>query len=318
MITRFPLYKSILHGDLSTFRALIPHNEVEVLQNVTDQIPYLHLSALAGHGNMAIVQELCLKGVNINAFDSHGRTALDIAILEGFWKMADFLLGKGAKLDSCYDGITSFGKFLQKPVLPLNRIIYFLKQTGTRSLPDPQCWPLLKRNVFHVLASADRQHWFPTRVCQIFNKLLQHPNIYDSPALINQVDRLGFTPLMLAVFHGHKEFVDALLGKGADANACGLTNAITIAEIMRSHTERLAKSTTGTREERLARLALEKRQEVVEALKVHGAEVTYNLLGLPETNIRKFILGFHPRVSQSFQFIGADNFNFPVITDLLE
>ena len=41
----------------------------------------------------------------------------------------------------------------------------------------------------------------------------------DKGVDVNVKDMLGFTPLHLAAWHGHKEIVDLLITNGADVNA---------------------------------------------------------------------------------------------------
>ncbi|KAJ9419266.1 serine/threonine protein kinase [Fusarium oxysporum] len=282
-----------LRGNLSVVRVLLQHNATEVLKGEVNGFPFLHLAASAGHRDLAIVEEICMAGVDLSLRDSYGRTALELAILEGFFSMADRLVELGAILDSCNgDGITSFGKFLQMPGLPLDRIKYFLREAATKQLPDPLCCRQVERNVFHVVAASNRRYMAKSRLMSLWRELMIHRSVYGP--WINKLDRFGFTPLMLAVLYGHQELVILLLEDGADTNAFGVTNAITLAEMMLRRVEYLQRKTENTRESRLTRKAIEDWAGIVRVLQERGSEAKYSLLGLPKVDYQKLSSNFNP------------------------
>lgn len=121
-----------------------------------------------------------------------------------------------------------------------------------------------------------------------------HRSVYGP--WINKLDRFGFTPLMLAVLYGHQELVILLLEDGADTNAFGVTNAITLAEMMLRRVEYLQRKTENTRESRLTRKAIEDWAGIVRVLQERGSEAKYSLLGLPKVDYQKLSSNFNPSV----------------------
>ena len=306
LATEKPLWQAIYRGDLPMFEVLYPHSGKAVLDvwDGEQGWPLLHLCAAAGHQNIDLARAMLDKGPDLNRRDKLGRTALEVTILDNFTEMADLLILRGANLDAEHKGMTSFCRFLLQPVLPRHCIDYFLGlhrdncQT-VPNLPKPDCWSTWDRNVFHALACADRQPWFRGRVIHIFDDLVGQSSVYGSPEQLNKVDRLGMTPLMLAVFHGHVLLVARFLRHGASAHGVKdtVTNAITIADTMRAATLRMAKAYGAERRGRRARRALRDWERICRLLKKHGGKAEYTFFGLPKMNVLPMIKGFHPQVA---------------------
>jgi ankyrin repeat protein len=308
-LTRRPLWRAIYMGDTEVFEALYLHSGIGVLNGWPNggapfHVPCLHLCASAGHQNIALAQSMLDKGADLELTDSLDRTALVVAVISGFFKMADLLLLLGAKINPVVhpDRVTPLGRMIQHPALSIGRITYLFGRAQAESTATiAQAWPHLERNIFHLLASSDPQHWFPDRVVLIFQKVLELKPGLASPTLINQVDRLGFTPLMLAVFHSHLALVEALLRlpNGIEVHNVPKTisNPITIATLMQRATERICSTHKGSRMGRLASRSLERRVRIVELLQEKGAPLEYNFLGLPQESVTRFFKGFNVSVS---------------------
>lgn len=132
--------------------------------------------------------------------------------------------------------------------------------------------------------------------------------IGSNPSLVNAEAEGGETPILAALFRGHKEVVEALLEGGARLNlfeAAALGKAGRVKEIL-SESPRLMNSKGFGRATALHFAAFTGHREVVELLLQRGAEVNVRAEGIDDvTPLHSAAAGGHPEIVRLLLAAGA-------------
>lgn len=145
----------------------------------------------AKNGDTATVNQLLIEGVDVNAKDSDGKTALIHAAIEGQIDIVKVLLENGAYVNAKdNDGKTTLIHVVQRSnMIFRNSLVYFLKG----SVRDYR--------------NALQDHFIIVEI------------LTAEGANVNAKEKYGFTALMLAAMEGHADMVKMLLSKGANVRA---------------------------------------------------------------------------------------------------
>lgn len=155
----FELLESSLNGELGAVDSLLQKG---IDPNAKDKAGRSALMFASWGGNIEVVKALIGKGADLNAKDNDGRTALLFAAIKGYLNVVKFLVENYANVDPRdYKGAVPSNKS-EKP-------------TDTRSLAE---------NIFKSMEAS-------------------------------QSDHVGVTPLMCAKKEGHDEVVKFLFSRGA-------------------------------------------------------------------------------------------------------
>lgn len=153
------------------------------------------LFAAAANGDLKKVQELAGQGVNLNAKDGTGRTALTEAVANGHASVVKFLLDKGADANTRKkDGTTAISLAGDN-----SEVKELLKKAGAKEY---------KPELLEALLVASGK-----------GDLAQVKELVQQGADINGQTADGRTSIIDAVYSGHAEVVKYLLENGADPNA---------------------------------------------------------------------------------------------------
>ena len=131
--------------------------------------------------------------------------------------MADLLLQYGADRDYLLEGFTILALCLQIP-LPLKGIKYLMTCKSNPERPPPSfvCSPGRGRNVFHEIAAAGEDAENASVETRSIFQYLQE--LWPGKDHINACDRMGGSPLMVAVLHPKVDLINMMIAAGADAN----------------------------------------------------------------------------------------------------
>ncbi|KAJ3567559.1 hypothetical protein NPX13_g6723 [Xylaria arbuscula] len=211
------------------------HRNIEVLlagrthitRTSQAQLPTLLVRA-AGSGNLAELTRLLMKGVDINATDPNGQTALSKAAENGRTSVIDFLIHKGAHLDS-RDTSSESPLWWAAWYGHLQALELLL---GSGVLPD----------------CADRDGCTPLCVASLRGRTDIVAVLLKNGSDPDFATSYGMTPLLFAVREGHTDVAKLLLQAGADidhatsdgATAFSLAEAgdpvdIALIDLLRSH-----------------------------------------------------------------------------------
>src|SRR6266705_913208 len=224
----------------------------------------------------------------IDLLDAKGQTVLARAIRSGKQELVEFLLAMGAKEDiyaavvvGDVDKVAAFLKQDKKLVnardsdgrAPLHwAALYGQTKVMELLLADKTDVNLLDGDGFTPL------HWEAT-----FNKRGAVELLLANKADMNiKVAKYGWTPLRLAVIHGHMAAAEALLNGGADPNAKDDENIPLLDQaIIRGNTEMVAllldKKANVNKKDSDGETALDEaveqgNKEIIELLRQHGAK----------------------------------------------
>ena len=160
----------------------------------------------------------------INATDSKGRTVLGRAARSGKKELVEFLLDKGATEDIFAAAIVGHTDKLAAFLKQDPKLINARDGDGKTALH----WAALygQKKVMELLLankadvnSLDEDGFTPLHWAATFNQSDAVKLLLANKANMNiKVQKYGWTPLRLAVIHGHMATAEALLNSGADPN----------------------------------------------------------------------------------------------------
>lgn len=166
---------------------------VESENNLSSKIP-LWWAAINGH--QAVLKRLLEDGVDLEAKDKYGRTALSRAAREGYQKGVESLIESGANLDSKdMNGWT-----------PLSWAAYNGHETVVESLLEKGA----------NLESRDESGWTPLLWAAHNGHEIVVELLLEKGANLESGDDSGGTPLSWAAHNGHETVVELFLKKGAN------------------------------------------------------------------------------------------------------
>lgn len=160
---------------------------------------------------------LILAGADIDVQNEHGRTALMLAVKEGYNKLIQILLDLGANPNDEHGNTLIFAEAQGDEDI----IKTLLSYKVNCNIPDEFGNTALIRAILSI-----------SKVILKSNKKMYHQRIkllIDSGANVNfqrsirscygcQRLKIGYTPLMLAVIYGEKDIIEMLINAGADVN----------------------------------------------------------------------------------------------------
>ena len=176
------------------------HNSIAVLMKA------------AWEGNTGQAQALIHDGIDVNARDAFGRTALLIAASQGHTYIVQILLEAGA--DPGVKDNVGTTALVAAEARGYSRIVSLLRDPSTHSDGAGEESPSKVENNGHGAASlASLQRAVDSGDVTSVNAIIARG------ADVNTRTEDGWTPLMLATIKGHTEVVAALLKQGADVDA---------------------------------------------------------------------------------------------------
>ncbi|MDD3546478.1 MAG: ankyrin repeat domain-containing protein [Kiritimatiellae bacterium] len=183
--------------------ALAPKGEVS--DAVLNQTLFL---CAAKKGRMATIERKAAEGININARDENGSTALHYAASENHTNVVSFLLSRGADVDSKNnDRMTPL--MLASRRTRLESVELLLSKGADVHAKDNQGMTALARWAEGLNSTA---YSYRSRISRLFDLLLARG------AKIEATDIHGRTALLLAVQKSNALGVELLLAQGAKVN----------------------------------------------------------------------------------------------------
>ena len=168
------------------------------------------LMKAAWEGDTGQAQALIHNGVDVNARDAFGRTALIIAASQGHTYIVQALLEQGADRD-IRDSVGTTALIAAK-ARGYSRIASLLRESSTDE-GEAEVRPFNKENHGTPSSSMSLQRAVDLGDVSNVNALI------SGGADVNARTEDGWTPLMLATIKGYAEVARALLKQGADVNA---------------------------------------------------------------------------------------------------
>jgi excisionase family DNA binding protein len=169
------------------------------------------LMKAAWEGNTGQAQALIHDGIDVNARDSFGRTALIIAASQGHTYIVQILLEQGAD-PGAKDNVGTTA-LAASEARGYSRIVSLLKAASPHDVEVEEIEPLKIENKGGASSPVSLQRAVDSGDVPGINALIA------AGADVNTRTEDGWTPLMLATIKGHTEVVLALLKQGADVNA---------------------------------------------------------------------------------------------------
>ncbi|KAI9778286.1 MAG: hypothetical protein M1816_004153 [Peltula sp. TS41687] len=168
----------------------------------------LHIVAFFGLKDM--VDKLIVEGTNVNMQDSKGTTPLHYAVFRNFVEVVDMLLRAGASssvecdlsLNLLHRSWGNLSALMIAATYGYTEIVKLLLAKSNihvnQEASHPRCWTAL----FWAIQRAHKD---------IAVALLAHPNVDK-----DHQNRVGETPLMVAIFKNYPDLVELLVDAGAD------------------------------------------------------------------------------------------------------
>jgi 26S proteasome non-ATPase regulatory subunit 10 len=199
------VHSAAQNNQLSLLRSLISENPRSVNAVDADTRTPLHWAASAGH--LDIVTYLLENGAEVDKTDDGGWTALHIAVSAGQEEVVNELVGAGADVNRKNDkGITPLYYAASKSRIEIGRL---LVSRGA----DINARDKANQHPLHRAATTGSTG---------FITLLLHPPEGSPKTRLNTGDRMGNTPLHLAMESAHGEAAALLIEAGADRSRLNL------------------------------------------------------------------------------------------------
>jgi pectate lyase len=173
-------------GDINMVSSLLEKGESINGSDNSYQDTALHRAAISGHKEM--VEFLLAKGADINAKNSEGKTALDVALDRNQKDIVELLVAKGAEVSSIY---------VAARIGDLAKVRGFLEKGADVNMRDAQ-----RKTALHI-ASANGHK-------EIVELLLANGADVNAGGYYNK------TAAEYAMGANHREIVELLISKGAD------------------------------------------------------------------------------------------------------
>jgi len=193
------------NNQLSLLRSLVSEDATSVNAVDADSRTPLHWAASGGH--LDVVAYLLANGAQVDKTDDNGWTPLHIAVSSGHEEVVRELVGAGADVNGKNDkGITPLHYAASKSRVEIGR---FLISRGS----DINARDKANQHPLHRAATTGSTG---------FVTLLLHPPEGSPKTRLNTGDRIGNTPLHLAMESAHGETAALLIEAGADRSRVNL------------------------------------------------------------------------------------------------
>jgi len=199
------VHSAAQNNQLSVLRSLVSENPASVNAVDSDSRTPLHWAASAGHED--VITYLLENGADVDKADDSGWTALHIAVSAGQEEVVQELVGAGADVTRKNDkGIAPLHYAASKSRIEIGR---FLISRGA----DINTRDKANQHPLHRAATTGSTG---------FVTLLLHPPEGSPKTRLNTGDRMGNTPLHLAMESAHGETAALLIEAGADRSRLNL------------------------------------------------------------------------------------------------
>ncbi len=201
-----PLKYAILNGftDIAQLLRKAGAHGAHIPIESTEEIytPEEKLISRAGQGDLQGVKSLLDDGINPNAANKDGLTALKCAAMRGYLNIVRVLQERGADINAkCTDGSTYL---MDAAVLGKKDIVRFLLD---ENVAVNEADKIDRTALMYTAASGQ------TEIARM---------LLDRDAQINAVNKDGGTPLIIASFNGNTSLVRLLIERGANVNAADI------------------------------------------------------------------------------------------------
>ena len=209
-----PLHFAASHGKLDVFNYLLEKGADKCARTISGEM-VLELAESNGQNTAKMLESLYNDGLDVSApCDSMGGTPIAYAAQNRQWKLFDFLISRGAKIDAWQNEATLFTPLHNAALNDQKDIVSeLLKRKAKVNLPNIDGYAAIH------FAVTNREGQLPTQKNladrhSILVDLIKHEEKVD----INAQDKHGKTALHIAVLQDSVEMVEELLKQGADFN----------------------------------------------------------------------------------------------------
>ena len=192
---------------------------------------YLQLCTNLGSNAVFFANVLLARGAklpSVEAYDPEVRGNTEslsqfsphfLAIISGNFELATFLIrrsGSRSIVPPPGDFDLFMNMFRVLPRLPVSRLRYLLEPPEGLEAISLEGYAMFKRNCFHALGAHPILGDLELLVN--FRYLVEQSRLRGQSELINQLDKMRFTPLASAVMMGRLDLIGEMLAAGADPN----------------------------------------------------------------------------------------------------
>ncbi|GMH44157.1 hypothetical protein BSKO_12091 [Bryopsis sp. KO-2023] len=199
-------------GDLAMVESLLLEGANPDTRGVSNKATPLHWAVAKGFSH--IVEQLLIGGANVDAEDARGATPLLLAVESGLTSMMQILLEADADLEiRRTDGATPL---IMAAAAGQSIAADLLLEAGSEiEAKDKNGWTAL------MVASAQREG-SKVRVAKVLIEREANVNARSKSGRVTSLHAaatIGFTPLAVASYFGHKTLVFLMVESGADRSA---------------------------------------------------------------------------------------------------
>ncbi|OCB84736.1 ankyrin [Sanghuangporus baumii] len=195
------IHNAARRNQLSLLRTLVEENEALVNAKDDDGRTALHCAAASSEDTLEVVTYLLEHGAEVNSQDPSGWTPLHCAVSAGHEAVVKELIGAGANINErTGQGMTPLHYAASKNHIDIGKLL-IEKGADYNARNNANQLPL---------------HRAATTGSTGFVHLLLHPPEGRPKPRLNTGDRVGNTPLHLAMESGHAEVAVMLIEVGAD------------------------------------------------------------------------------------------------------